>query len=168
MTYRHIIGNLLNSKEKYIVHQTNCVSRGSAAGLAKIIFNTYKYADCYIDRVYNDTPGTIDIRGDGKDNRFIVNLMGQYMPGGLDRGESSDARESYFVKGLKKLSLIPNLKSVAFPAGIGCAIAGGNWEKYVQYIEQFYLETNKDQKVDVTIYCLPMNVNQFSFEEKTY
>lgn len=45
-----IEGDLLNATEKYICHQTNCLSQGSAAGIARAIFDRFPYADIYHDQ----------------------------------------------------------------------------------------------------------------------
>ena len=33
--------------------------------------------------------------------------------------------------------MLPELESVAFPYGIGCGLAGGNWEEYQAMLEEF-------------------------------
>lgn len=52
--------NILNSREKYICQQCNCVTK-STKGLAKSIIDKYIWANPYKDRNKNnyDTPGTI-------------------------------------------------------------------------------------------------------------
>ena len=73
-----IVGDLLEAKEKYIVHQTNCTSTRGAAGLAYYIYKKFPYSNIYQERDNPYNPGSIIISGDGKDQRYIVNLMGQY------------------------------------------------------------------------------------------
>src|SRR5277367_4259484 len=73
-------GSIFDSKEKYLCHQTNCVTN-RAAHLAKTVFETYPYADIYTGRQDPDKPGTIIVKGDGSSHRFIVNMLGQYYPG---------------------------------------------------------------------------------------
>ena len=72
--------DICDSTTEYIVHQTNCVSR-TAGGLARTLFHRYPYADCYAHRQTRSTPGTVNIRGNGTDTRYIVNLHGQIYPG---------------------------------------------------------------------------------------
>lgn len=150
-----IKGDIFDSKEKYIVHQTNCYSTGHAGGLAYDIFNTYPYADVYSNRrpsPFGDRPGTIDIRGNGKDQRYVVALMGQFYPGGPNVEGMDDriSRQRYFHKALWALAQVEDLESVAFPYLIGCGLAAGNWDAYYKIISNFarYL----DGKVDVFIY----------------
>jgi O-acetyl-ADP-ribose deacetylase (regulator of RNase III) len=167
-----IKGDLLESKEKYIVHQTNCCSTG-AGGLAYYLFKKFPYADVYSCRdrsmhlgwstdeigsrpaVEHDQPGTIIIRGNGKDQRYVVGVMGQYYPGGPGYGKHRDidgpiVRQRYFHQALWELAQIENLESVAFPYGIGCGLAAGDWEVYFKILNNFadYLSG----KVDVVIY----------------
>lgn len=160
-----IAGDLLEASEQYIVHQTNCLSDGGAAGVARLIFNKYPYADCYSDRTANSKPGTIDIRGNGLDQRYVINLHGQYYPGGVydDNSEldGNIARQKYFYKGLLQISKLENLKSIAFPAGIGCGIAGGDWEYYKGVLTNFAKFVFEKQQTKVAIYCLPEMINKF-------
>lgn len=146
-------GDLLLAKEKYICHQCNCVSK-KAAHLAKAVFETFPYANVYSHRLFNDWPGTIRIMGDGKGQREVVALFAQVYPG-KPRYESgpdcASARESYFRDCLEKLGELcwVDKHTVAFPYGIGCGAAGGNWDNYLVMIETFSARHN----LDVTIYC---------------
>jgi hypothetical protein len=62
-----VIGSLLDAKEKYIVHQTNCMSNGAASGIAWSIFQAFPYADIYKNRIDDDHPGSIIVCGNGQD-----------------------------------------------------------------------------------------------------
>ena len=167
--------DILEAEEDYICHQTNCVSIGPAAGLARSIFTKYPFADVYIDREKPDQPGTIIVReSDIKELTArpirIVNMMGQYYPGGAIRGdldtplyedgymESPHIRDDakmrivYFRHALYTMSeTLPFKASYAFPWTIGCGIAGGDWGKYIEILKSFeeYIEGN------VVIYKLP-------------
>ncbi|KAH0794298.1 SNF2 subfamily protein [Histomonas meleagridis] len=130
-------GDICNAKEKYIVHQCNCVSKG-ARGVAQTIFKKFPYSNVYAQRTKHDVPGTIKICGNGVDKRFIIALFGQYGWGKPDnKNDSPEKRLNFFKSGLGKIAQIPNLESVAFPYLVGCASAGGNWELYLQEIETF-------------------------------
>ena len=153
--YQLIEGNLLDSEATFIVHQTNCMSTGGAGGLAKVLFAKFPHADCYTPRaglcpsLVGQTPGDIQVCGDGRDQRFVINLFGQFHGGGPahDQREwdNSDNRLQWFHSGLGKIdSLVDKMVndggeniSVAFPWQIGCGIAGGNWDVYLSWIEQF-------------------------------
>ena len=159
-----IDGDLLESKEKYIVHQANCTSIG-AAGLARHMFNKFPYSDIYSCRKrtrirfdsVRDEPGTIIIRGNGDSERYVIGLMGQYYPGGPSCSEpaldSPKARTKYFQQGLLKVAQIPALESVAFPYQIGCGLAQGDWDIYYKMLRDF--SENLVPEADVYIYRLP-------------
>lgn len=150
-----VTGDLLNATEKYIVHQTNCLSDGGAAGVARLIFDKYPHSDCYLDRKEPSKPGTIDVRGGSDGKRGVINLHGQFYPGGVQNPlsalDGSTARETYFYRGLLRIAKLENLESIAFPWKIGCGIAGGDWEHYLGKLSNFadYVER---QGVVVRIY----------------
>lgn len=146
-------GDLLESEAKYIVHQTNCVSK-SGAGLAHHLFKKFPYADTYKNREKEDTPGTIVVRGNGEDQRFVINLMGQYYPGGLmaDGPDTQKNRRSHFYKALFEISKLDSLESVAFPYRIGCGIAGGDWDWYFDMLLKFSDYVSENNSAEVFIY----------------
>jgi O-acetyl-ADP-ribose deacetylase (regulator of RNase III) len=160
MPAKTIIGNLLDSDAKYIVHQTNCASEG-ASGIARDIFMEYPYSNIYLNRrklKHEDKPGTIIIRGNGKEERYIINLMGQYFPGPPTTERQIDTeekRKKYFFQGLQEVAKIKDLDSVAFPDHIGCGLAAGNWEFYEGLINKFADYVEKEQGAKVFIYKLP-------------
>jgi O-acetyl-ADP-ribose deacetylase (regulator of RNase III) len=146
-----IEGNILSAKEQYIAHQCNCVTH-TAAGLAAIIFTKWSYADCYSIRWKNDVPGNIEIRGNGKENRFIINMFGQFNPGKPpspeDEKDGIQARKKYFIECMKKIeALKPD--SIAIPWQIGCGLAGGDWDFYKKVIDKFA------ERINITLYQLP-------------
>jgi hypothetical protein len=153
-----ITGDLLEAKEKYLIHQTNCISTKSAVGIAKSIFDKYPYGDCYADRTQTSKPGTIDIRGDGdgKENRLIINLHGQYYPGRpkypLSDLDGLAARRKYFYHGLLRVAKLENLESVALNWRISCGIAGGDWSWYLGQINFFAAFVKEKQNTRVVIY----------------
>jgi O-acetyl-ADP-ribose deacetylase (regulator of RNase III) len=150
-----ITGDLLEAPEKYILHQTNCISTSGAAGIARALFDKYPYADCYADRLETSKPGTIDIRGNGIDQRFIINLHGQVYPGRcrypLSSLDGLAAREKYFYRGLLRVAQLPDLESVGFPWRVGCGLGGGDWEHYLGIINNFANYVG-EQDVKVRIY----------------
>jgi O-acetyl-ADP-ribose deacetylase (regulator of RNase III) len=152
-----ISGDLFNSTEKYIVHCCNCITKRSAH-LAKTVFEHYPYADIYSGRTTPDTPGSIIIKGNGLDQRFIIAILGQYYPGKPKFPDSAldgrKIREKYFHKALIEISKIPNLESIAFPDHIACGAAGGNWEYYLGTISNFARHVEEQQGARVVIYKL--------------
>lgn len=140
---KSITGDLLETDVKYIAHQCNCFST-SAAGLAKYIFEKFPYSDIYSNRKEADLPGDIIVRGNGDDQRYIIAILGQYYPGGPTENsvDTGYARQLWFKQCLEQISAIPDLNSIAFPFGIGCGLARGNWEVYSQMIEDFAQKLN--------------------------
>ena len=140
MTATIVSGNLFDSQTKNIAHQTNCVTNRSAH-LAASMFARYPYADVYTGRKIPNVPGTIVVCGNGNDQRFVINMMAQFYPGKPRFPNSSkdgyDVRCKYFYSCLKEIATIPYLESIAFPWGIGCGAAGGNWEYYHGLIDRF-------------------------------
>lgn len=149
---RIINGNLLDSSiedEPIIVHQCNCITQ-YGKGLSHEIFKKYPYANTYCLRVntsIRSIPGTIDIKEDTKQtNRIIVNLYGQYYPNvGKYKGDLMEDRIRYFQSGLdaiKDYCKLKNKNTLAFPYGIGCGLAGGNWEIYESMLKTFAEKNN--------------------------
>ena len=142
-----IEGDLFTTDAKYLVHQVNCITSRSKH-LAYEVFKRYPYADVYSprgdyrdDSYYKDEPGTILVRGNGDDQRYVIGLVGQVYPGKPRYTDSkldgSVAREGYFFSALKKVAQIEDLESIAFPFGIGCGAAGGDWNIYFKILKNF-------------------------------
>lgn len=142
-------GDLTTAKEKYIAHQCNCITK-YAKGIAKTIFDKFPYSNIYTEREkYGATiPGKIIICGDGKQKRFIINMMGQVSPGKPKFPETNEKRAEYFKECLDEITKIKNLTSIAFPYNIGCGLAKGNWPIYQKMIEEFAATV----KVPVVLY----------------
>jgi len=158
MEYIKIInGDLLDAKEDYIVHQCNCISTNAQA-LAKQIFGRYDYANSYKNRINNDKstytqPGTIEIYGNGNDQRYVINMYAQYYPAKAKYDNDTLAKRfQWFQQCLNDISKIDNIKNktLAFPFNIGCGAAGGDWNIYYNAIQTF---ANK-QKINITLYKL--------------
>jgi len=154
MNIEVIQGDLLKAEEQYICHQCNCVSTGSA-GIALQIFTRFPYSDIYTERLDKGVKHNLDelfVRGDGKKERFVINMMSQYYPGRSMYPDSKKdgiaRRESAFGNCLDKIANIPDLESVAFPWKIGCDLGGGNWTKYHRMIKEFAKE-NPNVKVKI-------------------
>jgi len=150
--------SILEATEDYICHQCNCVSKHSA-GVAKAIFDIYPHANVYKGRVTPSQPGTLAVRR-GILKRGVINMFAQYYPGGPVWGkydgdyikDDNVARLKYFRQCLFHMAHeLPNY-SFAFPWGIGCGLAEGDWGEYITILKNFerYVEG------DVTIYKLPV------------
>lgn len=147
-----VTGDIFDAKEQYLCHQCNCVTK-RAAHLSKDVFTKYPYADVYAGRIDPDKPGTISIKGNGIDQRLVINCFGQYYPGKSKYPDSVvdgiKIREKYFHNCLLRIAKLPDLKSVAFPWRMGCGAAGGDWEHYIGTLTNFaqYVKTTQDTKV---------------------
>lgn len=143
-----IEGDILNAKEDIIAHQVNCQGV-MGAGLAKQIKNkyynsflTYKHAcDGVSDK--NDLLGSIR-RYREEDGKVICHIFSQLNYGRAKRQTDYEALRN----GLKKLEIIArnNDKTVALPYGIGCGLAGGDWDIVYKIIDEVF----KDY--EVTLY----------------
>ena len=146
-----VSGNIFDAKEKYLCHQCNCVTSKSAH-LSKSVFEYYPWADVYTGRTKPHQPGTIDVRGNGEDQRYVINCFGQFFPGKSKYPQSGKdsilAREKFFHQCLLHISRIPNLESLAFPWRIGCGAAGGIWEHYLGNLTIF---ANYVEKTDARV-----------------
>jgi len=144
-------GDLLSAQEELIVHQCNCVYSGAGQGVAEAVFKRFPSADVYRERAIEgrptDVPGTVSVHG------RVVNLYGQLLPGrpvddappggwpdtrtclSIDQAseDTRAARFKWFEDCLLALDrVLPGSgpRSLAFPARIGCGIAGGDWSRY--------------------------------------
>jgi len=157
-------GDICDVGCQYIAHQCNCVTT-HAAHLARQIFTKYPYADIYLDRIYSkiktikdlpmdQRPGRIVVSGNGIGQRYVINMLGQVFPGrprfitGMD---TEKLREHYFLQCLWRVSRISGLREVAFPYGIGCGAAGGDWLKYEMSIREY-----ADANGDVSVYLVKL------------
>lgn len=156
-------GDLLNADESYIAHQTCCVSNKSK-GLSKLVFKKFPFANVYIDRYKTlkaDEIGTISImkKREGGD-KTIINMFAQFYPGNTknlyrwkkayinrfgeveikskndgDLNETIESRLNAFGACVEEIDDC-EFDRVAIPCGIGCGLAGGNWDDYLKILEK--------------------------------
>ena len=92
------------------------------------------------------------------DSRFqVIGLFGQHAPGrpkGNNGFDSRAARLEWFRQGLAAIAKLPGLESLAFPAQIGCGLAGGDWPRFRAALEAFAADV-APAGVTVTLYRLP-------------
>ena len=100
-----------------------------------------------------ESPGCIIVRGNGEDQRFVINMLGQLFPGRPKFPESSldgtAARQGNFKSCLEKIGAIDGIQSVAFPFKIGSDLAGGDWNTYRSMIEKF-----AERNPNITVYIV--------------
>jgi len=132
-----ITGNILDC-EGFIIHQCNCQTTGNR-GLATQIFNRFPYSNIYNKNV-NRIPGTICI------THNVIGLFSQNKPGKPNKYETKQMRIEWFISCLQQLStmLLVNFDNnsyvsniLNFPYGIGCGLAGGDWDTYSSILSQF-------------------------------
>ena len=136
-----IEGDICDAKEKYILHQCNCVSHG-AKGVAKAIFERYPYSNTYKYGIRK--PGTIDIM-DGE--KIIINVYAQYYPGLCKYNDTKEMRLKWFEECIDKVLML-NINEIAIPYNIGCGHAGGDFEDYLKILQKL------DEKINITLYKL--------------
>lgn len=148
--------DLLEASEDYIAHQCNCVTNQSKY-IAQQIFDKYPYSNTYkkrtVDKKTHHCPGTIDINGNGKDERYVINMYSQYYPSQSKySNDSRKLRTEWFKKCLdiigKELNNRNKDATLAMPYKIGCGSAGGNWEEYVKILTDFV----NQYKIRLTLY----------------
>ena len=122
-------GDLLTVETQYIAHRCHCVTtRGTR--LSAALFRRFPWADTYTTRQQPSPPGT-EVFGDGRDQRFVINIYAQYSPGRPRKGDdSAEVRRQWFAVCLRQISALPGLCGVAFPYLIGWGLAGGDWAAY--------------------------------------
>ena len=100
-------GNIIEfNRAQYIAHQCNCVTDRSA-GVAASIFKAFPWSDIYSQRTEHSKPGTIEIRGNGKDQRLVVNMFAQFYPGKPKfpdgKKDGYEARKAYFKSCINRI-----------------------------------------------------------------
>ena len=150
-----IEGDLLETKQKYIAQQCNCITC-KPHGLSKSISNKFKYGDIYGTRKKltantaieedRDEPGTIRIleSDDVKKSPHIICIFGQWSPGSPSSKwiyiypkyknivETSEQRLKWFEKAINYIDDDDRLQDeiISIPYKIGCGLAGGQWKQY--------------------------------------
>lgn len=132
MLRQTIDGNILtykHDKKIIICHQTNCKTT-NPKGLSKSIFDKYPEVNIYTQ---NRTPGEIIFKKTN-DNKIIANMNAQNYPG-KPLYETKEYRIELFKKCIQQLEEFVNDDYIClFPIGIGCGLAGGDWQEYYKII----------------------------------
>lgn len=137
-----VAGDILTFHENYyIAHQCNCKS-SYAKGLAEKIFNKFPNSNVYNDNSVREV-GKIIVRDK------IINMFSQKYPSKPTQYETSLYRSILFKECLNEIiQTFPNGIPIAFPYGIGCGLAGGDWDNYYNMIEEF---SNNNKNFDIII-----------------
>ena len=145
----YIKGNILNVTEGIIVQQVNCKGV-MGAGLAKQIRDKWPY-------IYDDYKARIDNAANTKEllgktlfnnvenNLFVASIFGQYDYGHGTKFTIYPAlfKGIDYVFGMAEADQIP----VYIPKGLGCGLAGGNWDFVEAYIQDLDLFFDKEIKI---------------------
>ena len=174
VSYRY--GCILQIKDvDAIVHQCNCLTVKSH-GLSQKISECFPWGDIYRRRTpvrgrnlavtnHHGKPGTIQILKSPEENTpDIICLLSQwdFGRGGIRKippyEDSASNRELWFFQSLQQLKQT-SYKRLAFPYKIGCGLAGGKWEVYLDLICKFTYSSGKDviiiiPSVKVGCHCL--------------
>lgn len=143
-----IEGDILKASENIIGHQVNCQGV-MGAGLAKqlrdnskVLYNNYRSL-CNRANPY-DLLGTVQIVCVAKD-KYVANIFGQLNYGRqkLRYTDYDELRKA--LEDLKRIAIKEEL-SVALPYGIGCGLAGGDWDVVSSIIKEVF------SNFDITLY----------------
>ena len=152
------IGNILESESNVICHQVNCQA-AMGSGLAKAI--RWKYPIVYeqytsfLDNNYiRDASGlklnTSEFLGlcqlvKVDENKYVANIFGQDRYG-KEPGVVYTNYHAVLISlyNLKRLVLFGNynIKSIAFPYGMGAGLAGGDWNVIYNLITGVFQDTD--------------------------
>ena len=131
----------ITTKAKFLCNLCDCVSIGNKGDeLVHTIFQQYPYSNCYSGRLATkkSQPGTLQIKGDGKKNRYVVNLFVQFYPGPPKYpNDNIIKRLEWFGTCLDKLLEIPDAESLSFPAELGLYSDFDYTQRYQNLIDDF-------------------------------
>lgn len=148
MEILQINGNILDATTDVIAHQVNCQGV-MGAGLAKQIRdkwpNVFTHYKDYCNRNTDEWGSIKDLLGSCQiiefPDKYIANLFGQDKYGRDKRYTNYDA--IYTALNNLAVQMMDNgIESVAFPYGMSCGLAGGDWRIIMTMIECVFENTN--------------------------
>lgn len=105
------------SKEKYLLVLCNCVELQEPDGIVHSIYQQFPWGNIYQERKLSGKsykPGTIDIKGNGQSERFVLNILAQFYVGISDFPNDDHVKRAiWFKKALAQISEINHLVSLA-------------------------------------------------------
>ena len=131
-----IQGNLLDSDCNVICHQCNCVGK-MGAGIALEIRKRFPKAyEAFMDD-YRTGKNILGNIGYTIDSKMVINMYSQndIYPRGI-RHTDYDAFRQCCEKIKFVLSKVQDKVRIGFPYGIGCGLAGGDWNIVSQILEE--------------------------------
>lgn len=125
-----IMGDILCADADYICHQVNC-RNVMGAGVARTIYTKWPevkseyHRFCTLANSPYDLLGQVQIVPIQQAGISVINLFGQLNYGRKIGVIYTDYQA--MKNALRKINQLCSGKSVAFPYGIGCGLAGGDW-----------------------------------------
>lgn len=144
----YIYADALHTGAQLAVHQVNCQGV-MGAGIAKQVRAEFpRVYDMYSRVCKLHSPeqllGSVQIV-DG-----ICNLYGQ-LSYGTDRVQTDYTAVHKALGGLAKYCIKNNIKTIAIPYKIGCGLAGGDWDTYMDLITRFHDYVNSHHTLDIIV-----------------
>lgn len=136
--------DLLTLNCDVIAHQVNCKGV-MGSGLAYQIRKHYPkvYAKYRKACALSDLLGKVQVIS--TDNYFVANLFAQFNFGTTQQHTDYNALALCLIK-LRDHMLSNNLTTLGLPYGLGCGLAGGNWNVVSHIIKDVFTPT------DITVY----------------
>ncbi len=133
--------NVISTKSKYLCNLCDCVSIGNKGDtIVQSVFAQFTHSNCYINRIATKKtlPGSVLIKGDGKKNRYVINMFVQFYPGSPKYpNDNIIKRVEWFVACLDKILEIPDAESFSFPINIGMYENADYVQRYINLIDDF-------------------------------
>ena len=142
-------GDIVTGNFNFFVQQVNCKGV-MGAGLAKQIRDKYPavYYD-YINAIKYENATLGHVLLSPANGRICVCLFSQYGYGRDKRYTDYEAFSKCLTALQRMISDYPAEYTIAFPYGIGCGLAGGDWNIIRPMLEQF--SENVKQKVYIVM-----------------
>lgn len=145
---KFVNGSVLDATEDIILHQVNC-QNVMGAGVAKALYTRWPVVkETY--HTFCRNAHTEHILGSCQvvqveANKYVANIFGQ-----LNYGRNGGRYTSYEALNAAFYYLVCNYSdhSIAIPHGLGCGLAGGDWEIVYKLIKKHFAH------MEVTIYRL--------------
>ncbi|MBO8171583.1 MAG: macro domain-containing protein [Bacillaceae bacterium] len=148
MALIEVKGDLLESDCDVIAHQCNCF-KTMGAGIARQIKKRYPEAykaDTELPLSAEERLGKISVAHHPGENRYIVNLYGQYNYSGPGPLTDYPKLESSLQEMFRYFQNQPDFDRLKFgvPYMIGCGLAGGDWNIVSEMLERVSKQFGKD------------------------
>lgn len=142
-------GDITQSNAGIICHQVNC--RGvMGAGLAKALRAKYPIYEPYVQLCHGVKAETLlgstqFVQVSQDPERYVANCFGQ-CNFGRDRVQTDYAALEHSLRNVEEFARRHTL-SVAIPYGIGCGLAGGDWNTVQAILEDIFVNSPVQARV---------------------